>query len=87
MHYSFQSLSTRFLSAFWWFFTLVMLLLYLIELHAVITAKLSPISLIGDVNLLDFINDPDVDFGLANGDCQARMDSLDGNTLEVRKNL
>jgi hypothetical protein len=60
-----------------------MLLLYLIELHAIINSKMSTVTLRGDIGILDFVNDPDIDFGLASGDYQARLDSLDEKTVEV----
>ena len=78
-------MSTRFLSAFWWFFSLVMLLLYLIELHAILNdvAAAVPGKLLGDVGLLDVVNGEGIDSGIASGDFQARFDALGEDTLEV----
>ena len=80
-----QSLSTRLLSAFWWFFSLVMLLLYLIELHAILTdAAGASENALRDVGLLDVVNADGIDTGIASADFQARLDALGEDTLEVR---
>ena len=86
LHISFpsQSPSTRFLSAFWWFFSLVMLLLYLIELHAILNVVTAvPGDVLGDVGLLDVVNGEGIDSGIASGDFHARLDALGEDTLEV----
>ena len=83
-HLQLQSPSTRFLSAFWWFFSLVMLLLYLIELHAILNAVATdPEDVLGDVGLLDVVNGDGIDSGIASGDFHARFDALGEDTLEV----
>ena len=81
---SLQSPSTRLLSAFWWFFSLVMLLLYLIELHAILNAVgADPGDALGDVGLLDVVNGEGIETGVASGDFHARFDALGEDTMEV----
>ncbi len=62
----------------------MMILLYLIELHAIVTSRMRAPALPANLGILDFVNDPSADFGLASGDYQARMDALEENTMEVR---
>ena len=65
-----------------------MLLLYLIELHAILNdAAGAPENLLRDVGLLDVVNADGIDSGIASADFQARLDALGEDTLEVRSFL
>ena len=66
----------------------MMLLLYLIELHAILNdAAGAPENLLRDVGLLDVVNADGIDSGIASADFQARLDALGEDTLEVRSFL
>ena len=61
-----------------------MLLLYLIELHAILNAVAAdPGDVLGEVGLLDVVNGDGIDSGIASGDFHARFDALGEDTLEV----
>ena len=91
---SFQSISTRFLTTFWWIFCLVILFLYFISLRATLfpatsfenqnnneqTTDNGHQSSQDDKELIDFLTNPNTRLGIDH-------DSAILKTLEVRNNL